>query len=201
MEKQMDERERIEDEMLAEGDKLIDFQLKKERKEMEKEEAENETEIDEGKVYELEEELDNICVEINNISEELDSKDQTLEFINRKINEYAEELQGMDVDIEPLNFKGLQSVDAARITLQTFFSVLLDLNVYKRDLEQKCIEQDEAILALNDRIRILHNRIEDFQVNGVNSLGNQDVPAKTTNVHKEKALKNIVESLDGYVAY
>ena len=32
----MDERERIEDEMIAEGDKLVDIQLQKERKEMEK---------------------------------------------------------------------------------------------------------------------------------------------------------------------
>ena len=29
-----------------------------------------------------------------------------------------------------------------------FFMVLLDLNVYKRDLETKCIEQDETILEL-----------------------------------------------------
>lgn len=56
----------------------------------------------------------------------------------------------LDVDnIEPLKFSGLQSVDAARVTLQTFFSVMLDLNIYKRDLENKCIESDEAILELN----------------------------------------------------
>ena len=45
-------------------------------------------------------------------------------------------------------FKGLNSVEMARATLRTFFMVLLDLNVYKRDLETKCIEQDETILDL-----------------------------------------------------
>lgn len=56
----------------------------------------------------------------------------------------------MDADhIEPLKFSGLQSVEAARVTLQTFFSVMLDVNVYKRDLETKCIESDEQILELN----------------------------------------------------
>jgi len=40
-------------------------------------------------------------------------------------------------------------VDAAKVTLQTFFGVMLDLNVYKRDLEIKCIESDDAILGLN----------------------------------------------------
>ncbi len=71
----MDERERIEDEMLADGDKLIDMQLKKERKEIEKAELESEIEIDEGSMLELEEELDSLCVEITNLTEGLDSMD------------------------------------------------------------------------------------------------------------------------------
>ena len=45
-------------------------------------------------------------------------------------------------------FKGLNSVEMARATLRTFFMVLLDLNVYKRDLETKCLEQDETIIDL-----------------------------------------------------
>lgn len=39
-------------------------------------------------------------------------------------------------------------MEMARATLRTFFMVLLDLNVYKKDLEMKCIEQDETILEL-----------------------------------------------------
>jgi len=34
----------------------------------------------------------------------------------------------------------LDSIESAKATLKTFFGVVLDLNVYKRDLEQKCIE-------------------------------------------------------------
>ena len=33
--------------------------------------------------------------------------------------------------------------------------VLLDLNVYKRELEAKCIEQDENVLELEGTISIL----------------------------------------------
>ena len=187
MEANISERERIEDEMLAEGDKLIDSQIKMERLEMEKESLENEQNPDEGKIYEIEEEMDRIQTDIKNFEDELDSKDQTLSFINKKIGEYAAELQQLDIEnIEPLNFKGLQSVDAARITLQTFFAVLLDLNVYKRDLEQKCIEQDEAILGLNEKIGVLQDRIEQLTSNGEGG-------SKTIDIHKEKALKNIVE--------
>jgi mRNA-degrading endonuclease YafQ of YafQ-DinJ toxin-antitoxin module len=36
--------------------------------------------------------------------------------------------------------------------------VLLDLNVYKKDLENKCIEQDETILELHSLISILQEK-------------------------------------------
>ena len=42
--------------------------------------------------------------------------------------------------VQPPRFKGLNNVDNARATLKTFFMVLLDLNVYKKDLENKLIE-------------------------------------------------------------
>jgi hypothetical protein len=42
--------------------------------------------------------------------------------------------------VQPPRFKGLTSVDVARATLQTFFLVLLDLNVYKKELESKCLD-------------------------------------------------------------
>ena len=78
---------------------------------------------------------------MNQITESLDSLDDTIDHINKKINVLCEEIAAVDADnIEPLKFSGLKSIDAARVTLQTFFGVLLDLNIYKRDLEQKCIE-------------------------------------------------------------
>ena len=49
----------------------------------------------------------------------------------------------------------MNSVEMARATLSTFFMVLLDLNVYKRELEQKCIEYDETVLELDGTISIL----------------------------------------------
>lgn len=48
--------------------------------------------------------------------------------------------------IDPPKFKGLNNVETAKATLKTFFMVLLDLNVYKKDLENKLIEQDEQML-------------------------------------------------------
>ena len=135
------EKESIEDRMIDFGERLTDLMLLKERKEVEKVQLEAEAEVDEGKLLELEEELDQILLEMNQITESLDSLDDTIDHINKKINVLCEEIAAVDADnIEPLKFSGLKSIDAARVTLQTFFGVLLDLNIYKRDLEQKCIE-------------------------------------------------------------
>ena len=55
--------------------------------------------------------------------------------------ELEEEIGQFDPDsIKPPGLKGLNSVEVARATMKTFFMVLLDLNVYKRELETKCID-------------------------------------------------------------
>ena len=46
-------------------------------------------------------------------------------------------------------------MDMARQTLRTFFMVLLDINVYKKELEAKCIEQDEQVLLLQGQVAVL----------------------------------------------
>ena len=57
--------------------------------------------------------------------------------------------------VQAPRFKGLNNVDNARATLKTFFMVLLYLNVYKKDLENKLIEQDETVLELSSKVSIL----------------------------------------------
>ena len=105
-------------------------------------EAENNGEdYDEARKLEIEAELDDITLEEHSITETLDVLEQNLEYLQTKINTASSEVNSFDMDsIQPPRFKGLNSVDMARATLRTFFMVMLDLNVYKRDLEGKCIE-------------------------------------------------------------
>ena len=101
-------------------------------------------------------ELEDIATESNSITQTLDTLDEHLEFISSKINKLREEINSFDMDsIKPPRFKGLTSVEMARATLRTFFMVLLDLNVYKRDLETKCIEQDEKLIDLQTQLTVL----------------------------------------------
>ena len=57
--------------------------------------------------------------------------------------------------IQPPRFKGLKSVDMAKQTMKTFFMVMLDLNVYKKELENQCIQQDEEMLLMKNQIAVL----------------------------------------------
>ena len=115
---------------------------------------------------ELEEKQYQLTIQLEQTTEGLDSMDETFNFLNNKINRITEEVIALDIDnIEPIRFSGLQSVDAARVTLQTFFGVLLDLNIYQKELEIKCIDSDEAILGLNERVASLTNKVEDLLLN------------------------------------
>lgn len=164
MDLQLEKKNEIEEEMLQEGEKLAQLMMEKDRMEVEMEQAgETADESDEGRILEIEELHYQKTMEVDQVTEHLDSLDETLSFVNNKINELTEQIASLDIDnVEPIKFSGLKSVDAAKVTLQTFFGVLLDINIYKRDLEVKCIESDEAILNLNDQIRLLNLKMEEM---------------------------------------
>eukprot|EP00347_Sterkiella_histriomuscorum_P016618 403352497 len=207
MEQQLEKKEQIEEEMLTEGEKLANLMIEKDRMEIEMQQSEVDDAPDEGKILELEELHYLKSIEVDQITEHLDSLDETLSFVNNKVNKLTEDISALDIDnIEPIKFSGLASVDAARVTLQTFFSVLLDLNIYNRDLEIKCIESDEAILGLNDQIRLLNSKMEEMSLNsqgqiGASNAGSDNINNRVQNQNKDKAIKNIVETLDGFVDY
>jgi chromosome segregation ATPase len=108
------------------------------------------------RLLEIEAELDDIALESESITSTLDTLEEHLNFVTVKVNKLVHEIKSFDPEsIKPPRFRGLNSVEMARATLSTFFMVLLDLNVYKRELEQKCIEQDETVLELEGTISIL----------------------------------------------
>lgn len=127
--------------MLEDGDRLTDVLVQKEKLEFEKEDLENAEEKDEGRLLEIEDQINDLVLEINSISQSLEDQSEALEFVQSKLNQAIEEIEGFDLDsCVPMSFNALESIESAKATLRIFFEVVLDLNVYKRDLEQKCIE-------------------------------------------------------------
>ena len=69
--------------MLEEGDRMTELLISKEKLMMEKEdleEAEGESK-DEGRLLEIDDQLKDIALEINSITETLDMLEETLEFV------------------------------------------------------------------------------------------------------------------------
>lgn len=69
---------------------------------------------------------------------------------------------------------------------------MLDLNVYKRDLESKCIEQDEHVIRLTANLNTQEARVQ-YMV----THGGQDGYA--SHVAKQAAISSVIKQLDGFV--
>lgn len=195
LQKQLDQKDKVEQEMLEEGDRMTELLIQKEKLEMEKEEleeAEGEAK-DEGRLLEIDDQLKDITLEIGSITETLDMLEETLEFVQSKVNQVTEEIESFDLEsVQPLSFNALESIESAKATLKTFFQVVLDLNVYKRDIENKCIEQDEQIIQLQATVNTAEARVKYMIEHG----GNDGYAAA---VAKSQAINNVLEQIDGYV--
>lgn len=193
--KQVAQKDKVEAEMLEEGDRLTEALLEKEKLEMEKEdlEARDGDGRDEGRLLEIEDNLKDLNMAITSNTETLDMLQEGLEFVQSKLNQVTEELEAFDIDsISPLSFNALESIDSARATLKIFFQVVLDLNIYKRDLEAKCLEQDENLIKLTANLGSMEARLKFMAENG-----GQDGYA--THVAKQNAISTVLKQVEGYV--
>ena len=146
--------------MLTEGDRLTELIIQKERLESELNAIqvciEEGIEYDEARKLEIEGELEDVVLESDSITQTLDAIDEHLDYVSNLIAKTNTQIKAFDMDaIQPPRFKGLTNVDMARQTLRTFFMVLLDVNVYKKELESKCIEQDEQVMLLQSQVAVL----------------------------------------------
>lgn len=195
LEKQFQQKDKVEEEMLEEGDRMTELMFMKEKLIMEKEDLEEaEGEKDEGRLLEIDDQLNDVGLEINSITETLDMLEETLDFVQSKVNQVTEEINAFDIDsIQPMSFNALDSIDSAKATLKTFFSVVLDLNVYKRDIEQKCLEQDENIIKLMANVNTMEARVQ-YMI----EHGGSDGYAAT--LSKQNAMQSILaKQIDGFV--
>jgi len=80
--------------MLEEGDRMTELLVMKEKLEFEKEELEAlpEDQRDEGRILEIDDQLKDIGFEISSITETLDMLEETLEFVQSKVNQVTEEI-------------------------------------------------------------------------------------------------------------
>ena len=83
LEKQLAQKDKVETEMLEEGDRMTELLVMREKLELEKEELEalEDDQKDEGRILEIDDQLKDISLEITSITETLDMLEETLEFV------------------------------------------------------------------------------------------------------------------------
>jgi chromosome segregation ATPase len=124
MDEQMDKKDKLENEMLEEGDKITDLLLMKEKLELEREllMEQAEDKRDEGRLLEIDDNLKDIALEVESITQTLDMLEQTLSYVQSKVNQVTEEIEAFDDQtVTPLQFNALTSIESAKATLKTFF--------------------------------------------------------------------------------
>lgn len=72
------------------------------------------------------------------VSDNIETLEEKFDFINDKVGQVnIEILKFSPDDIEQLKFDQVQSIEGARACLGAFFGILLDVNIYKKQLENK----------------------------------------------------------------
>lgn len=104
----------------------------------------------EARIMELEEEVYQLTYQQEALMSSLESVEDSLNRHYSQLEVLRDEAQVLAAQSQDmLKFPSLQSsAHAARTTLEVFFSQLLDLNIWKRDLENKCIQSGDEILDL-----------------------------------------------------
>ena len=75
-------------------------------------------------------------LELRQLEDNIESLEAKNDFIDGKLHEINTELINFNPDdIEQLKFEEVNSIEGARACLSAFFGILLDVNVYKKQLE------------------------------------------------------------------
>ena len=112
-------------------------------------------------INEVEEEIKAIDLDILSINRNLETLEETNEFITNRISELNQEKIAVDAgDIEMIRFNHIKTLDSAKRGLSTFFALLLDLNVYKCQLEKRGEDMERAFDKLAEEHETLRAEME-----------------------------------------
>lgn len=78
--------------MFQEGDRLTELMVQKERLELEREQLVEEGSNDEVRLLEIDQELNDVVIESDSISQTLDTLDEHYNYVTEKINQLNEQI-------------------------------------------------------------------------------------------------------------
>lgn len=106
-------------------------------------------EPNEEEMYQLNEEIEHLDFEMRAVQENIETLEEKNDFIESKMSSIQVELTSFSPsDIEALRFDSIHSIEGARACLGAFFGILLDVNVYKKQLENQARASEALIDGL-----------------------------------------------------
>ena len=92
------------------------------------------------------------------IQDSLDNLEEKNDFIQNQLTQIKTSIIEFNPsDIEELKFDEVQSLEGARACLSAFFTILLDTNVYKQELEAQNQQQIAILEGLNMQLEEMKN--------------------------------------------
>ena len=138
------QQRQVEERISEEQTVLAKLQVRKQRLEQRRSQTE-----DEAQQVLVVEELRQVDCELEAARETVETLETQADFVEAKLAQIdAELLQFSPDDVEQLRFDQVQSIEGARACLGAFFGILLDVNVYKTELEARSAQQEATIESL-----------------------------------------------------
>ena len=95
------------------------------------------------------------------IQDSLDNLEEKNDFIQNQLTQIKTSIIEFNPsDIEELKFDEVQSLEGARACLSAFFTILLDTNVYKQELEAQNQQQIAILEGLNMQLEEMKNVLQ-----------------------------------------
>ena len=136
---EIEQRNEVDNVISEEQNAHAQLSVRREKLEFRKSQIDSELEcVNDEELYNVSEEIGSLNLEMGAIQDNLDNLEEKHDFIEEKISSINTAIiEFSPEDIEQLKFEEVQSIEGARACLAAFFTILLDVNVYKRQLENQ----------------------------------------------------------------
>ena len=120
---------------------------------------------DKDLIDDLDQEIREMELELESITENMNSLEDKLDFVSEKISTFEKEVIEINPEsIERLRFEEISNLEEAKIYLGSFFNIFLEMNVYRSMVENKILEQDEIIDKLKQELSDVNAKLQASEI-------------------------------------
>lgn len=162
-ERELSECEKIESEIESQQEQFSKLIVAVEKLEQQKNRLMQAPEgSQDDKIYQMTIDIEDLSGQMKDIQSHIESLEDKQAFINEKVSKYNFDLIRLKdpANSNVLEESPLQSMEGVRATVQSFFDILLDLNMSLRNAESELEAKESKIQSSNADVELLNSEIE-----------------------------------------